>query len=130
MQKLRGLHHHRGQAVIDELNVERMEGVERRSHAGEDNCLELALLEAGCELIERLRDLQSSQRFVECARLIEDIAKVGAVDYGEIRLHGSPPPGRSDSARLWRRQSGLSLRPARLAPTRSFRRGRSGNWRQ
>src|ERR1700689_5149169 len=51
MQKLRSLHHHRGQTMIDELDVEGMEGVEGRAHAGEDNRLELALLEAGCESI-------------------------------------------------------------------------------
>ena len=58
MQKLRSLHHHGGQTVIDQLDVEGMEGVERRAHAGQDNRLELAFLETDGEAMQSLRDLE------------------------------------------------------------------------
>jgi len=42
--------------VVDELDVEGMECMEGRAHAGEDNCLELALLDPGCKLMQSLRN--------------------------------------------------------------------------
>ena len=64
--------------MIDQLDVEGMEGVERRTHAGEDNRLELALLEAERELMQSLRDLQPEIGLPEPPAEQQELESIGA----------------------------------------------------
>src|ERR1700730_10257556 len=91
-----------------------MKRMKRCAHAGENQCLELALLQVRRELLQGFGNFQGSQSLFQGLRLIEDVAKVCAFEDREIKWHAALPWGQSGDARLWRLRSGCSLLPTKL----------------
>src|ERR1035437_2520968 len=85
MNQFRGCGHQGGEAMADQLKIQRMKSVKRRSHAGQDNTVELSFREAVRQILQRLRAIETLQRRLQSPWLIENVFQVLAFDDQEIR---------------------------------------------
>ena len=68
-----------------------MKGVKRGAHAGQHHSLELALVQARGNVLQRLGRFQSCESVLQSLGLIQNIPKIFAFDHCEIFKHGVLP---------------------------------------